>query len=193
MPSVNENSYFCNMEIIETDIEGLLVIKPRIFKDDRGYFLESYNKEKFAALGIHNEFIQDNQSKSTKGVVRGLHCQTNPYSQAKLVRCIQGAVLDVAVDIRKDSPTYGKHFSIELSEENQTMFIIPRGFLHGFSVLTETAIFSYKCDNPYSPESERGINPYDSELNIDWGFTKEEAILSPKDIEAPAFSTVEPI
>jgi dTDP-4-dehydrorhamnose 3,5-epimerase len=181
------------MEIIETGIEGLLILKPRIFEDPRGYFFESYNKDKFAALGIHNEFIQDNQSKSSRGVVRGLHCQTKPYSQAKLVRCLQGAVLDVAVDIRKGSPTYGKHFTIELSEENQTMFMIPRGFLHGFSVLSETAVFQYKCDNPYHPESERGIDPYDKELNIDWGFTKEEAVLSSKDVDAPAFSTVEPI
>lgn len=181
------------MEIIETGIEGLVIVKPRIFEDSRGYFFESYSKAKFQELGIHSEFIQDNQSRSSRGVVRGLHCQANPYSQAKLVRCLQGSVLDVAVDVRKDSPTYGKHYAVELSEENQLMFMIPRGFLHGFSVLSETATFAYKCDNLYHPESERGIDPYDAELNIDWGFTKEEAILSPKDLEAPAFSTVEPI
>lgn len=181
------------MERIETGIEGLYIIKPRIFEDARGYFFESYSKAKFAELGIHNEFIQDNQSKSSQGVVRGLHAQAGQHSQAKLVRCLQGAVLDVAVDIRKDSPTYGKSFAVELTEENQLLFMIPRGFLHGFSVLTETAIFSYKCDNLYNPESERGIDPYDADLNIDWKFTKEEAILSPKDLAAPAFSSVEPI
>lgn len=181
------------MEKIETGIEGLYIIKPRIFEDARGYFFESYSKAKFEELGIPNDFIQDNQSKSSRGVVRGLHCQTNPYSQAKLVRCLQGAVLDVAVDIRKDSPTYGKHYAIELTEENQLMFMIPRGFLHGFSVLSETAVFSYKCDNLYHPESERGIDPYDTDLSIDWKFSKEEAILSPKDLEAPAFSSVKPL
>jgi len=181
------------MEKIETGIEGLYILKPRVFEDARGYFFESYSKAKFDALGITNDFIQDNQSKSSRGVVRGLHCQANPYSQAKLVRCLQGAVLDVAVDIRKDSPTYGQHYAVELSEENQLMFMIPRGFLHGFSVLSDTAVFAYKCDNLYHPESERGIDPYDADLNIDWKFSKEDAILSPKDLEAPGFSTVTPL
>lgn len=181
------------MEKIETGIEGLYIIKPCVFEDARGYFFESYSKAKFDELGIHNDFIQDNQSKSLRGVVRGLHCQVSPYSQAKLVRCLQGAVLDVVVDIREDSPTYGQHYTVKLTEENQLMFMIPRGFLHGFSVLSETAVFSYKCDNLYHPESERGIDPYDRELNINWGFTKEEAALSAKDLEAPEFSTVTPI
>lgn len=181
------------MEKIETGIEGLYIIKPRIFEDSRGYFFESYSKAKFTELGIDNDFIQDNQSKSSYGVVRGLHCQTTPYSQAKLVRCLEGAVLDVAVDIREGSPTYGKHYAVELTAENQLMFMIPRGFLHGFSVLTETATFSYKCDNLYHPESERGINPYDKELNIDWKIPEDKAVLSPKDLDAPAFSTVTPL
>ena len=181
------------MELIETGIEGLVIIKPRVFEDARGYFFESYSQAKFKALGIDADFIQDNQSSSSYGVVRGLHCQTNPYSQAKLVRALEGTVLDVAVDIRKGSPTYGKHFAIELSAENKLMFYIPRGFLHGFSVLSERATFSYKCDNLYHPESERGINPYDADLNIDWGIPKDKAILSPKDLNAAAFSTVEAI
>lgn len=181
------------MEKIETGIEGLYIIKPRIFKDDRGYFFESYNRDKFIKLGIKNDFIQDNQSQSTYGVVRGLHCQTNPYSQAKLVRCLQGTVLDVAVDIRLDSPTYGQHYAVKLSDENQLMFMIPRGFLHGFSVLSDSATFSYKCDNLYHPASERGINPYDSELNIDWRIPKDKVVLSPKDLISPAFSSVTPI
>ncbi len=181
------------MEKIETGIEGLYIIKPRIFEDSRGYFFESYNKEKFEALGIHNDFIQDNQSKSSYGVVRGLHCQTNPYSQAKLVRCLEGSVLDVAVDIRKDSPTYGQSYAVELTAENQLMFMIPQGFLHGFSVLSETATFAYKCDNLYHPETEQGIMPYDKDLNIDWRIPEDKAILSPKDLDAPAFSTVKPI
>jgi len=181
------------MERIDTGIEGLYIIKPRVFKDPRGYFFESYNKEKMAALGLHYDFIQDNQSQSSYGVVRGLHCQKMPYAQAKLVRCLRGSVLDVAVDIRKDSPTYGQSYAVELSEDNQLMFMIPRGFLHGFSVLTATATFAYKCDNLYHPESEQGIQPYDKALNIDWRIPKEKAILSDKDKAAPAFSTVEPI
>lgn len=181
------------MEKIETGIEGLVIIKPRVFKDPRGYFYESYNKAKFEDLGIIAEFIQDNQSKSSYGVVRGLHCQAGEHSQAKLVRATEGKVLDVAVDIRKDSPTYGQSYAVELSAENQLMFFIPRGFLHGFAVLSETAVFSYKCDNTYNPTSERGIQPYDKELNIDWHIPEAEAILSDKDKDAPAFSTVEPI
>lgn len=180
------------MEKKETGIEGLYIIKPRVFEDERGYFFESYSREKFEALGFKQVFIQDNQSKSTRGVVRGLHCQTDPYAQAKLVRCLQGAVLDVAVDIRKGSPTYGQHCAVELSESNKLMFMIPRGFLHGFSVLSEIAVFSYKCDNIYQPGSEKSVNPFDKTLNIDWQFSQVEATLSRKDIEAPAFSSLKP-
>ena len=181
------------MEKIETGIEGLYVIKPRVFEDARGYFFECFNQAKFAELGINNVFIQDNESKSSYGVVRGLHCQADEYSQAKLVRCLEGKVMDVAVDVREGSATYGKSYAIELSAENHLMFMIPRGFLHGFAVLSETAIFSYKCDNLYHPASERGINPYDEALAIDWGIPKEEAILSPKDMEAPTFDSVVPL
>ncbi len=181
------------MELIQTGIEGLFIIKPRIFNDSRGYFFESYNKQKFEDLGMNYDFVQDNQSQSSYGVVRGLHSQANPYCQAKLVRCFDGSVLDVAVDIRKGSPTYGKHFAVELTAENQLMFMIPRGFLHGFSVLSETATFAYKCDNLYHPENEQGIHPYDEILNIDWRIPQDKAILSTKDIDAPGFETVKAI
>lgn len=181
------------MEKIETGIEGLFVIKPRVFEDARGYFFECYNQASFAAMGIDNVFIQDNQSKSTYGVVRGLHCQADEFSQAKLVRCLEGKVLDVAVDVREGSPTYGKSYAVELSADNQLMFMIPRGFLHGFAVLSESAIFSYKCDNLYKPSSERGINPYDTDLAIDWKIPQAEAVLSDKDLQAPSFSTFAPL
>lgn len=169
------------MEIIETGIKDLVIIKPRVFADDRGYFYESYNKDKFAELGINAEFIQDNQSKSSYGVIRGLHFQKGDHAQAKLVRAVEGAVLDVAVDLRKDSPTYGKHYAIELTAENHLIFFIPRGFAHGFSVLSDTAIFSYKCDNAYNPESEGSLHPFSPKLNIDWRISKNKAVLSDKD------------
>ncbi len=167
------------MKIIETDIKGLLIIEPKVFKDDRGYFYESYNKKLFFDYHIKEEFIQDNQSLSQKDVVRGLHFQKPPYAQAKLVRVIKGAVLDVVVDIRKESPTFGKHFSIELTEENFLMLFIPIGFAHGFSVLREDTIFSYKCSNLYNKESEDCLLWNDPMLKIDWKISNP--ILSEKD------------
>ncbi|MFB6341285.1 dTDP-4-dehydrorhamnose 3,5-epimerase [Saccharicrinis sp. FJH62] len=176
------------MEIIKTLIKDLLIIAPRIFKDDRGYFFESWNKKTFKSAGITNDFVQDNESQSSYGVVRGLHYQLAPFSQAKLVRVLSGSVLDVAVDLRKDSPTFGKWHAVELTSENKLMFLVPRGFAHGFAVLSEKATFAYKCDNAYNPQSERSINPFDSTLNIDWKIDKASAILSAKDKDAPDFS-----
>ncbi|MFB6320718.1 dTDP-4-dehydrorhamnose 3,5-epimerase [Saccharicrinis sp. FJH54] len=179
------------MEIIKTPIPDLLIIQPRIFKDERGYFYESWNKKSFNAAGIENEFVQDNESQSSKGVVRGLHYQLAPYSQAKLVRVLSGSVLDVAVDLRKNSPTFGQWHSVELTEENKLMFFVPRGFAHGFAVLSDKAVFAYKCDNIYHPASERGIHPFDKALDIDWKTDPVNAILSPKDSIAPVFSDAE--
>ena len=169
------------MEVIETSIPGVKIIKPRVFADERGYFFESYSKREFCEKVEDIEFVQDNQSKSSYGVIRGLHFQVPPFAQSKLVRCVQGKVLDVAVDIRKGSPTYGKHVAVELSEDNQLQLFIPKGFAHGFSVLSEKAVFQYKCDNYYHPESEGGINLFDSEIKIDWRINKEAAIISEKD------------
>ena len=169
------------MEVIKTDIEGVFIIEPKVFGDSRGYFFESYSQRDFEALGINAEFVQDNESKSFYGVLRGLHFQMPPFAQAKLVRCVRGRVLDVAVDIRKGSPTYGKHIACELSEDNHRMFFIPRGFAHGFSVLSETAIFQYKCDNYYVPQSEGALQWNDKDLNINWLIPKEHVILSEKD------------
>jgi len=169
------------MEIQKTPIEGLLVLQPTIFKDDRGYFFESFHTEQYRKAGIKTTFVQDNESRSVRGVIRGLHYQLEPYAQAKLVRVIRGSVLDVAVDLRKHSPTFGKWFSVELNEENKKQFFIPRGFAHGFAVLSETAIFSYKCDNYYHPEAERGIIYNDPDLNIEWGIPDQEAVVSEKD------------
>ncbi|ASU32825.1 dTDP-4-dehydrorhamnose 3,5-epimerase [Mucilaginibacter xinganensis] len=169
------------MKITETGIKGLLVIEPRIFKDDRGYFYESYNKDKYTEAGISVDFVQDNQSFSNKGAVRALHGQANPFAQGKLVRVVTGRVLDVAVDIRKSSPTYGKHFSIELSGENKLQFWVPAGFLHGFSVLEDNTIFNYKVNNYYDKDSEIGVMWNDPNLGIDWGLAPGEALLSPKD------------
>lgn len=175
------------MEVIKTEIEGPVVLKPRIFKDARGYFYESYNKEEFDRLVEPVDFVQDNQSMSTFGVMRGLHFQRPPHAQAKLVRCIKGKVLDVAVDIRKDSPTYGKHVAVELSEENMLQFFIPRGFAHGFVVLSDVAVFQYKCDNFYAPEADGGISIVDDSLGIDWKIEIKNAILSDKDRNHPLF------
>lgn len=175
------------MEVIKTEIEGLAIIKPKIFRDARGYFYESYNKEEFDRLVTPVDFVQDNQSMSTFGVMRGLHFQRPPHTQAKLVRCIQGKVLDVALDIRKDSPTYGKHVAVELSEENMLQFFIPRGFAHGFVVLSPTAVFQYKCDNLYAPQADGGISIIDTSLGIDWKIDLAEAILSEKDKLHPLF------
>lgn len=173
------------MNIIQTPIEGLLVIEPQVFHDARGYFVETYNSERYHASGISTDFVQDNQSSSSYGVVRGLHFQRPPYTQAKLVCCTVGSVLDVAVDLRKDSATYGQWYAVELNEENHRQFFIPRGFAHGFSVLSRHAIFTYKCDNLYHPESDGGILLSDPDLNIDWRIPEHERILSEKDTRHP--------
>ena len=177
------------MNITKTAIEGLLIIEPRIFNDGRGYFFESYNKSKYTEAGIDVEYVQDNQSFSHKGALRGLHGQADPFAQGKLVRVIQGRVLDVAVDIRKGSLTYGKHVSIELSVDNQLQFWIPAGFLHGFATLEDNTIFTYKVNNYYDKNSEIGVIWNDPTLGIDWGIAQSEVLLSPKDEILPAFST----
>jgi len=179
------------MEIIKTPIEGLIIIKPRVFADARGFFYESYNEKTFREAGIDLHFCQDNKSKSSYGVVRGLHYQLNPQSQSKLVSAVQGAVWDVAVDLRKDSPTFGQWYGVELSEENHLQFLIPQGFAHGFSVLTETAVFAYKCDNLYSPTLERGIMYNDPALAIDWKIPADKAIISDKDTKHPLLKDAE--
>jgi len=173
------------MEVIETKIKGLLIIKPRVFADERGYFFESYNEEVFKKNGINAHFAQDNQSLSNSGVLRGLHFQAPPFEQGKLVRVITGAVLDVAVDIRKNSPTYGEHVVIELTEENKTMFYIPPGFAHGFATLRDNTIFSYKCTNVYNKQSEGTVLWNDPDLNINWNINNP--ILSEKDIAGTNF------
>ncbi len=173
------------MNIIKTEIDGLLIIEPRLFKDSRGYFFESFNERDFAEKVAPVKFVQDNESKSSYGVVRGLHFQKPPYSQAKLVRVIRGRVLDVAVDLRSDSPTYGKYVSVELSEDNHRQFFIPKGFAHGFSVLSEEAVFQYKCDEYYAPQSEGAVIWNDPDIGIEWGIPPEDAVLSEKDMKAP--------
>lgn len=170
------------MEVKKTDIEGVLIIEPKVFGDARGYFLESFNAKEFAEkTGLNINFVQDNESMSSYGVMRGLHFQRPPYTQSKLVRCVKGAVLDVAVDIRKGSPTYGQHVAVELTEENHRQFFVPRGFAHGFAVLSDTAIFQYKCDEFYHPEADGGISILDKSLGIDWKIPTEKANLSEKD------------
>lgn len=169
------------MEVIKTEIEGVVIIEPRIFKDDRGYFYESFSQREFEEKVFRTTFVQDNQSKSSYGVVRGLHFQKPPYSQSKLVRCIKGAVLDVAVDIRKGSPTFGKYVAVELTEDNHRQFFVPRGFAHGFAVLSDEAVFQYKCDNLYNKESEGAVAWDDPELAIDWRIPVEKVLLSEKD------------
>lgn len=170
------------MEIFETALEGVLIIEPRVFKDARGYFFESFSQREFDEKVRPIRFVQDNESMSTYGVVRGLHYQRMPYTQSKLVRCVKGRVLDVAVDIRRGSPTFGQHVAVELSEENHRQLFIPRGFAHGFSVLSDVAVFQYKCDNFYHPEADAGIQLMDEALGIDWRIPIEQAILSEKDI-----------
>ena len=175
------------MNFIETKIPGVLIVEPRVFKDARGYFFESYSQREFdekisAILGHPIRFVQDNESMSSYGVMRGLHYQRMPYTQSKLVRCVKGAVLDVAVDIRKGSPTFGQHVAVELTEDNHLQFFVPRGFAHGFSVLSETAVFQYKCDEFYHPEADAGINILDGSFGIDWRIPAEKAILSEKDL-----------
>ena len=174
------------MDIIETSISGLLIIEPRVFNDARGYFFESFSQREFDEkvgnlLGHTINFVQDNESKSSYGVMRGLHFQRPPFTQSKLVRCVKGSVLDVAVDIRKGSPTYGQHVAVELTEENHRQFFVPRGFAHGFVVLSETAIFQYKCDNFYAQQADGGISILDDSLGIDWRIDAGKAILSEKD------------
>lgn len=173
------------MQVIKTPIEGLLVIEPRVFADSRGWFLETYNEQRYREAGIEASFVQDNQSCSSYGVVRGLHFQRPPYTQAKLVCCTQGRVLDVAVDLRKASATYGQWYAVELTEENHRQFFIPRGFAHGFSVLSEKAVFTYKCDNLYHPEADGGILLSDPDLAIDWQVPEYLRILSDKDQHHP--------
>lgn len=175
------------MKIKETHIPGLLVVEPQVFGDSRGYFFESFNAAKFAEqTGIDTQFVQDNESRSSYGVVRGLHMQLPPHAQAKLVRVVEGRVLDVAVDLRKDSPTFGKHFAIELTGENHLQVYIPKGFAHGFSVLSETAVFQYKCDGYYAPASEAAIAWNDPDLAIDWKLPIEAVVLSDKDRNHPS-------
>lgn len=169
------------MEVIKTDIEGVVIIEPRIFKDERGYFYESFSQREFEEKVCRTVFVQDNQSKSSYGVLRGLHFQKPPYCQSKLVRCIKGAVLDVAVDIRKGSPTFGKYVAVELTEENHRQFFVPRGFAHGFAVLSEEAVFQYKCDNFYCKESEGSVAWNDPQLAIDWRIPADKVLLSEKD------------
>ena len=173
------------MKVIKTDIEGVLIIEPDVFGDSRGYFFESFNKKKFEEAVGHVNFVQDNESKSSYGVVRGLHFQKGRHSQAKLVRVVKGSVLDVAVDIRKGSPTYGKHIAVELTGDNHRQLFLPRGMAHGFSVLSEEAVFQYKCDNYYCPSSEGAIAWDDPDLGIDWRIPKEDVILSAKDSHHP--------
>ena len=170
------------MEIIRTAIEGLVIIEPKVFQDARGYFFESFSQREFEEKVRKINFVQDNESMSSYGVMRGLHFQRPPYTQSKLVRCVKGKVLDVAVDIRKGSPTYGQHVAVELSEDNHRQFFVPRGFAHGFAVLSETAIFQYKCDNFYAPQADGGISIKDDSLGIDWLIPTKNAILSEKDI-----------
>ena len=169
------------MNIIKTEIEGLVIVEPRIFRDDRGYFYESFSQREFEENVCRTTFVQDNQSMSSYGVVRGLHFLKPPYCQSKLVRCIKGAVLDVAVDIRKGSPTFGKYVAVELTEDNHRQFFVPRGFAHGFAVLSEVAVFQYKCDNYYNKESEGAIAWNDEQIAVDWRLPSEKVILSEKD------------
>ncbi|MDE6301293.1 MAG: dTDP-4-dehydrorhamnose 3,5-epimerase [Muribaculaceae bacterium] len=176
------------MNIIKTHIAGVLILEPRIFKDSRGYFYESYNKKEFDRMVGTTDFVQDNISCSRRGVMRGLHFQRPPHAQAKLVRCMEGAVLDVALDIRVGSPTYGQYVSCLLTGDNFRQFFIPRGFAHGFVVLSDKAVFQYKCDNFYAPDAEGGIDICDSSLNIDWGLDPSEVILSDKDSGHPLLS-----
>ncbi len=173
------------MKVIDTEIEGLVILEPQVFGDDRGYFFESFSLKRFEEKVSKTVFVQDNESKSKYGVLRGLHYQLPPYTQAKLVRVIKGRVLDVAVDIRKGSPTFGKHVAVELSEENKLQFFLPKGFAHGFAVLSEEAIFQYKCDEYYAPDHEGAIRYDDPELGIDWKLPVEDIILSEKDKKHP--------
>lgn len=179
------------MNIIETNFPGLIILEPTVLADSRGYFFESFNQKHFDAKGLMYGWVQENESMSNKGVVRGLHYQLAPFSQTKLVRVVAGAVVDAVVDVRKGSPTFGQKFEILLSAENKKQLLIPKGFAHGFSVLEDHSIFSYKCDAFYNKESERGINPFDTLLNIDWQMAQENAIVSEKDLASPTFDTAD--
>ncbi|MGN0867075.1 MAG: dTDP-4-dehydrorhamnose 3,5-epimerase [Oligosphaeraceae bacterium] len=181
------------MLVKETALPGLLLLEPPVFQDARGYFLETWQEEHYRQAGISCHFVQDNESKSSFGVVRGLHWQAPPYTQAKLVRVIQGTVLDVSVDLRKNSPTFGQHVAVELSGENKRQLFIPRGFAHGFAVLSPEAIFAYKCDNPYRPEAERGLKFDDPALAIDWKLPPQDWILSEKDKHHPTLKEIQPV
>ena len=178
------------MNFLKTEIEGLLIIEPKVYGDDRGYFFESFSKRDFATAAGDVEFVQDNESRSAYGVIRGLHFQKPPHSQAKLVRVIKGRVLDVAVDLRPDSPTFGRHVAVELTGDNHRQVFIPKGFAHGFSVLSEEAVFQYKCDAYYAPQSEGGVAWDDPDLAIDWRIPKEDAVLSEKDAKYPRLKDI---
>ncbi len=173
------------MNVIKTAIDGVVIIEPRIFEDSRGYFFESFSQREFDEKVCPITFVQDNESKSSYGVMRGLHFQRPPFTQSKLVRCVKGAVLDVAVDIRKGSPTYGQHIAVELTEDNHRQFFISKGFAHGFAVLSDVAVFQYKCDEFYHPEADGGISILDDSLGVDWHIPTDKAILSAKDIKHP--------
>ena len=173
------------MEVIKTDIDGVVIIEPKVFGDHRGYFFESFSQRDFDEQVREVKFVQDNESKSCYGVLRGLHFQKPPHAQSKLVRVVKGAVLDVAVDIRKGSPTFGKHVAVELTEDNHRQLFIPRGFAHGFAVLSEEAVFQYKCDNYYAPQSEGSVLWNDPEIGIEWGIPEGDVILSDKDTRSP--------
>ncbi len=175
------------MEVIETKIAGVVIIEPKVFKDERGYFFESFSQREFKEKVRSINFVQDNESMSSYGVMRGLHFQKPPYTQSKLMRCVKGKVLDVAVDIRKGSPTYGQHVAVELTEDNHRQFFVPRGFAHGFAVLSETAVVQYKCDNFYAPQADGGISIQDESFGIDWQIPAEKVILSAKDLNRPLF------
>lgn len=179
------------MKVIGTGIPDLFILEPQVFTDSRGYFFESYNFETFGRFGLNMQFVQDNESKSSYGVIRGLHYQLAPYAQTKLVRVVLGSILDVVVDIRKTSPTFGKSFAVELNDSNKHQLLVPRGFAHGFSVLSQTAVINYKCDTLYNKEMERGINYCDPALNIDWRIPTESAIVSAKDKLHPSFAEAE--
>ncbi len=179
------------MEVIKTKIEGVVIIEPRIFSDDRGYFYESFSQREFEEKVCKTVFVQDNQSKSSYGVLRGLHFQAPPFAQSKLVRVVKGAVLDVAVDIRKGSPTYGQYVAVELSEQNQRQLFVPRGFAHGFVVISDEAVFQYKCDNYYNKQSEGSLLWNDPEIGIDWGIDVTKATLSEKDTVSPCLKDME--
>lgn len=179
------------MNVIKTDIQGVVIVEPKVFGDHRGYFFESFSEKDFAEAVGEVKFVQDNESKSSYGVLRGLHFQKPPHAQAKLVRVVKGRVLDVAVDLRKGSPTFGKHVAVELTEENHRQLFIPRGFAHGFAVLSDEAVFQYKCDNYYAPQSEGSVLWNDPDIGIEWGIPSEDVMLSEKDRNAPLLKDLE--